>query len=236
MRAADVDVVKLLQQQAGPATQVVLQLLAATADACQAVLSRAASASAPQALLQALVRLQQLQGKPLALPPGCPASIADTCKVLSLVEAIAAGSGAGGSAAALAAAVPAPAAAPAAAAKPGAAAASGAGAGASQLEQDIASAMSLLAAMPAVNVELWARLAAAAGRRCAWQQAVECAATALAVLPPGKRDAVRLAEVPQLSPREWCWLAVAEMTQGQVCGARALCCLRAVCAAALPPS
>ena len=69
-------------------------------------------------------RLQQLQGKPVVVPPGAPAAMADTSKLLGLIEGLtAAAPGAGSPAASTAAPAP-----PASAGRAGSAA-SGAAAG-----------------------------------------------------------------------------------------------------------
>jgi hypothetical protein len=118
--------------QAAPTS--VLQLLVDTAEACRTVLSRAAAAAEPQGLIQAYARLQQLQGRPVAVPVGAPASMADTAKVLGLIEGLmAAGAGGGAPAAAPSAAAAAAAQEPAASARgphSSAKAAGGAGKGA----------------------------------------------------------------------------------------------------------
>jgi hypothetical protein len=85
--------------------------------------------------------------------------------------------------------------------------------------QDIRAAMSLLSSAPAVNLELWSQLARAAGQQGHWQLARECATAALGALPAGKRDLQAVcaaADVPEVSPQGWYWLAVAEMQHGQV--------------------
>jgi hypothetical protein len=85
--------------------------------------------------------------------------------------------------------------------------------------QDIRTAMSLLSSAPAVNLELWSQLSRAAGLQGQWQLARECATAALGALPAGKRDLQAVsaaADVPEVSPQGWYWLAVAEMQQGQV--------------------
>lgn len=85
--------------------------------------------------------------------------------------------------------------------------------------QDIRSAMSLLSSAPAVNLELWAQLSRAAAQQGCWQLARECATAALGALPAGKRHlqaVAAAADMPEVSPQGWYWLAVAEMQQGQV--------------------
>jgi hypothetical protein len=80
--------------------------------------------------------------------------------------------------------------------------------------------MSLLSSAPAVNLELWSQLARAAGQQGQWQLARECATAALGALPAGQRElqaVAAAADVPEVSPQGWYWLAVAEMQQGQVC-------------------
>lgn len=67
-----------------------LQLLSDTADACQAALAKATTAAEPQGLIQSFARVQQLQGKAVAVPAGAPPSMAVTSKVLGLIEGLAA--------------------------------------------------------------------------------------------------------------------------------------------------
>lgn len=79
--------------------------------------------------------------------------------------------------------------------------------------------MSLLAAMPSVNLQLWAQLARAAGRHGFWLLARECANAALGALPVTKRQLHTIttaADVPEVTAQSWYWLSVAEMQQGQV--------------------
>jgi hypothetical protein len=47
---------------------------------------------------------------------------------------------------------------------------------------------------------------------------LDCATSALSVLPPGTSLATLPAasELPQISPNNWFWLAVVEMQRGQV--------------------
>lgn len=90
--------------------------------------------------------------------------------------------------------------------------------------QSIRTTMGLLHQMPTTNIELWSRLArAAAGKRC-WAPARECAAAAQGALPLGLRGEglARLegaGEVPEVTREGWFWLAVAELVHGQVRGA-----------------
>lgn len=89
----------------------------------------------------------------------------------------------------------------------------------SVLLQDIHTAMTLLSAMPAVNLQLWAQLSHAAGLHGYWLLARECAGTARGALPAGKRDlaaVIAASEVPEVGAQGWYWLSVAEMQQGQV--------------------
>jgi hypothetical protein len=86
--------------------------------------------------------------------------------------------------------------------------------------QDIRVAMSLLTAMPTVNLQLWVQLSRAAGWHGHWLLARECANAALGALPADKRDLLAVTaatEVPDLGAQGWYWLSVAEMQQGQVC-------------------
>lgn len=99
MNAADLEVAKLLQAGSTPVYKDLLQLLSETSDACQAALAKATTAAEPQGLIQSYARLQQLQGKAVAVPPGAPASMAVTSKVLALIEGLtAASAGANGAA------------------------------------------------------------------------------------------------------------------------------------------
>jgi hypothetical protein len=85
--------------------------------------------------------------------------------------------------------------------------------------QDIRTAMSLLSAMPAVNLQLWAQLSRAAGLHGYWLLARQCASTARGALPAGKRDltvVTAASDVPEVGAQGWYWLSVAEMQQGQV--------------------
>jgi hypothetical protein len=70
----------------------------------------------------ALCRLQQLQGKPVVVPPGAPAAMADTSKVLGLIEGLTATAPSAGTPNT----IPAPSAVPAARAASAASAAAGA--------------------------------------------------------------------------------------------------------------
>lgn len=90
LHAADMDVAKLLQTGTSQVYKDLLQLLSTTSDACQAALAKATSAAEPQGLIQAYARLQQLQGRAVAVPSGAPASMAVTSKVLGLIEALSA--------------------------------------------------------------------------------------------------------------------------------------------------
>jgi len=85
--------------------------------------------------------------------------------------------------------------------------------------QDIRAAMSLLDAMPSVNLQLWAQLARAAGRHGFWLLAMECASAALGALSatkPQLHTITTAADVPEVTAQGWYWLSVAEMQQGQV--------------------
>jgi hypothetical protein len=85
--------------------------------------------------------------------------------------------------------------------------------------QDIRTAMALLSAMPAVNLQLWSQLSRAAGLHGYWLLARECASTARGALPAGKRDLTTVAaasDVPEVGAQGWYWLSVAQMQQGQV--------------------
>jgi hypothetical protein len=96
--------------------------------------------------------------------------------------------------------------------------------------QDIRTAMSLLSSAPAVNLELWSQLSRAAGLQGHWQLARECATAALGALLAGQRDlqaVAAAADVPEVSPQGWYWLAVAEMQQGQVRQQAAACAMLA---------
>jgi hypothetical protein len=87
--AASWDVAARLNALQLPTTSALRVLLDATAEACQAALSKAATVGQPQALLQAVARLQQLRGQPMALPAGMPAAVADASKALAAVQALA---------------------------------------------------------------------------------------------------------------------------------------------------
>lgn len=79
--------------------------------------------------------------------------------------------------------------------------------------------MSLLSAMPTVNLQLWAQLSRAAGWHGHWLLARECATAALGALPADKRDLAAVkaaADLPGVSAQGVYWLAVSEMQQGQV--------------------
>lgn len=84
------DVARQVQTGTTQVHKDLLQLLSATADACQAALTKATSAAEPQGLIQAYARLQQLQGKAATVPAGAPASMAVTSKVLGLIEGLSA--------------------------------------------------------------------------------------------------------------------------------------------------
>lgn len=87
--AAHLDVPRLLQPGAADgAAPELLQLLSDTADACQAALTAATAAAEPQGLIQAYARLQQIQGRSIAVPAGAPASLAVTSKVLTVIESL----------------------------------------------------------------------------------------------------------------------------------------------------
>jgi hypothetical protein len=88
--AAQLDVPHLLQPGAADAAAPaeLLQLLSDTADACQATLTAATAAAEPQGLIQAYARLQQMQGRSIAVPAGAPASLAVTSKVLTIIESL----------------------------------------------------------------------------------------------------------------------------------------------------
>jgi hypothetical protein len=88
--AVQLDFPRLLQPSAADAAAPpeLLQLLSDTADACQAALTAATSAAEPQGLIQAYARLQQMQGRSIAVPAGAPASLAVTSKVLTIIESL----------------------------------------------------------------------------------------------------------------------------------------------------
>ncbi len=77
----------------------------------------------------------------------------------------------------------------------------------------------MLAGLPP-NLELWAKLARAAGSKGLWTAAAECAAAALTALPAGTEleKVAAAGQLPGLAPSDWYWLAVAEMQRGQVRG------------------
>lgn len=195
-------------------------------------------------------RLQQLQGKQFTVLLGAPAFMAGSSKVLAIIESLTASAPVSGgpAAASTPAPAPAPASTPAAAgrlssastgaAAPATAKVSTTGAktapagpvGTGKTEQDIRAGMSLLAAMPSVNMQLWAQLARAAGWHGLWLLARECATAALGGLPPDKRDLSAVstaADVPEVvGAQSWYWLAVAEMQHGQVSNRHSLSRLR----------
>ena len=85
--------------------------------------------------------------------------------------------------------------------------------------QDIRGIMSLLKALPAVNLELWAQLAQAAGTKGCWPLARQCAVAALGALPPDASPIEELAaagQYPGLTKQAWFWYGVAEWQHGQV--------------------
>jgi hypothetical protein len=107
--AAHLDVPRLLRPasaDAAAAPAELLQLLSDTADACQAALTAATAAAEPQGLIQAYARLQQMQGRSIAVPAGAPASLAITSKVLTIIESLSVAPAAASGPAAAAAPVP----------------------------------------------------------------------------------------------------------------------------------
>ncbi|MEW5319069.1 MAG: hypothetical protein WDW38_010242 [Sanguina aurantia] len=96
---------------------------------------------------------------------------------------------------------------------------------------DIRAAMAILAALPTVNVELWAKLGRAAAGAQLYPLALECATSATRLLPEGQSlSSVTVAtDLPLLPPNAWFWLAVAELTHGQIPSMLTVTCISPFC-------